>query len=318
MAPRDGTANQSRGVGYDATVNALESAIRSKRLRHASGFVVGLVLLGLAMGYAVRGVEWSVVTQTSPWVVAGLAGLVLLNLLLTAGLFWSVTRSFTADPAVKFGAMLSLIAVSGVLNNIPLVRAGLWGRAAYLKKYHGLAVRDSLLTLGIVLGLAVSVLGTMSLVLLVMPGPTAGWACAAAILFQAAIAPRAWAKALRRPTAGAWMWVPLRTLDLAAAAGRLGLAFSVVSVELTWTNAVLLASANLIVKLVGLTPNGLGLSEWVIAALSAAMMPIEAATAAAAALIDRAVEVAVMLIAAAMGAAWLKREATNRVASENS
>jgi len=316
MAGGSGTVNHLRGVGYDAAVNVLAATSRSKQLRQAAGYGVGVALLGFAIFYAVRGVEWSAVSQTSTWVVAALAGLVLLNLLLTAGLLWSVTRSFAAEPAVGFWTMAALIAVSGVLNYIPLVRAGLWGRAAYLKKFHGLAVRDSLLMLGVVLGLAVAVLGTVSLVVLVLPGDVAWWACGAALLVQTFVAPRAWGRALRRPTAGAWIWVPLRTLDLTAAAGRLWLAFGVVGVELTWKDAVLLASANLIVKLVGLTPNGLGLSEWLIAALSAAMMPIAAATAAAAALVDRAVEVVVVLIAGAAGGAWLRREMTQRVASD--
>lgn len=265
-------------------------------------------MLALAVGYALAGVDVAVIGKAPGWMFASLAGLVLVNLLLTAGLFWSVTRSFAAKPAVGVGTMTALIAVSGVLNYIPVVRAGLWGRAAYLKKYHGLAVRDSVVVLGVVFGLAVAVLGTVSLVLLVSPEGVKAWACGGALLVQPAIGPRVWGKALRRPTAGAWMWVPLRSLDLAAAAGRLWLAFGVVGVELTWADAALLASANLIVKLVGLTPNGLGVSEWVVAALSAAMMPIEAATAAAAALVDRTAEVVVMLAAGALGALWLKRE----------
>lgn len=289
-------------------MSGVPGPVRAKGLRHALGLLLGVGLLGLAVWYALAGADFAVMGEASPWVFASLAGLVVVNLLLTAGLFWSVTRSFMPSPAVRLSTMTALLAVSGVLNYIPVVRAGLWGRAAYLKKFHGLAVRDSVLILGVVLGLAVAVLGTVSVVLLVLPGGVKWWACAAALLVQSAIGPRVWSKALRRPTAAAWMWVPLRSLDLAAAAGRLWLAFGVVGVELSWADAVLLASATLIVKLIGLTPNGLGLSEWVVAALSAAMMPIEAATAAAAALVDRTVEVVVMLIAGAIGAAWLKRQ----------
>lgn len=284
--------------------------VRAKGLRRAIGWVLGLGLLALAVWYARDGIDLAVLGEASPWLFGALAGLVVVNLLSTTGLFWSVTRAFATRPPVGFGTMSALIAVSGVLNFIPLVRAGLWGRAAYLKKFHGLAVRDSVVILGVVLGLAVAVLGTVALVLVVLPSDLRWWACGAALAVHAVIGPRVWGKALRRNVPGAWSWVAWRTLDLAAAAGRLVLAFEVVGYRLTLADAVLVASANLIVKLVGLTPNGLGLSEWVVAALSAAMMPIEAATAAAAALVDRTVEVLVVLIAGAAGAIWLKREAT--------
>ncbi|MBB6431105.1 hypothetical protein [Algisphaera agarilytica] len=292
-------------------MNASDPERRPLNVRRLIGFLVGVVLLGLAIGFALRGVELSVLGEAAAWEFAALGGLVVLNLLLTSLLFWGVTRPFAPVPEVGCRTMAALLAVSGVLNYIPVIRAGLWGRAAYLKKFHGLAVKDSLLILGVVLGLAVSVLGTVCLVLLLLPGETGWWACVGALAVQTFMSGRVWGKALRRPAVGAWMWVPLRTLDLAAAAGRLWLAFGIVGVELTWTDAVLLASATLVVKLVGLTPNGLGLSEWVVAALSAAMMPIGTATAAAAALVDRTVEVGVMLLAGAAGAWWLKREASN-------
>ncbi|MEM9419012.1 MAG: lysylphosphatidylglycerol synthase domain-containing protein [Planctomycetota bacterium] len=292
-------------------MNVSDTPRQRLNARRLIGFVAGLILLGLAIGFALRGVELSVLGQTSVLEFTVLAGLVGLNLLLTSLLFWGVTRPFAPVPAVGWRIMTSLLAVSGVLNYIPMIRAGLWGRAAYLKKFHSLAVKDSLLILGVVLGLAVSVLGTVCLVLLLLPGETGWWACGGALAVQTFMSVSVWGKALRRPAVGAWMWVPLRTFDLAAAAARLWLAFGIVGVELTWADAVLLASATLVVKLVGLTPNGLGLSEWVVAALSAAMMPIEAATAAAAALVDRTVEVGVMLLAGAVGAWLLKRE-TNR------
>lgn len=281
---------------------------RGQQAKRIAGWVLGLVLLTLAVGYAVRGSDVSVVARAPWWGFASLAGLVVVNLLLTSALFWSVTRSFPAKPTVGFATMSALIAVSGVLNYIPVVRAGLWGRAAYLKKFHGLALRDSVVILAVVFGLALGVLGAAVLLVVLSPSAWAGWCVAGGLLLLTPITAAMWRAVLRRPLVGGWVWVPLRSLDLAAAAGRLWLAFGVVGVELRWTDAALLASATLIVKLAGLTPNGLGLSEWVIAALSAAMMPIETATAAAAALVDRTVEVGVALLAGAAGAWWLRRE----------
>ena len=101
----------------------------------------------------------------------------------------------------------------------------------------------------------------------------------------------------------AWAWIPLRTLDLAAATGRTALAFAAVGQPLTVGQATLLASSATLVRLTGLTPNGLGLSEWVVAGLAAALSPVDAALAAAAALLDRAIEVAVSVAAGGVGAA---------------
>lgn len=283
---------------------------RGQRVTRIAGFILGTALLVLAIGYAARGVDVSVLRVAPGWMFAALAGLVVVNLLLTAGLFWSVTRSLHPTPRVGLRTMTALLAVSGVLNYIPVVRAGLWGRAAYLKKYHGLAVRDSVFILGVVLALAVVVLGVGGLVLIAVPEAYHGAALGGVMIVLSLAGPPLAARVLRC-AAGSVAWVPLRVMDWIASASRLWLCFAIVAEPIGVGDAMLLASASLLVKLTGLTPNGLGLSEWVVAALSAAMMPIDTATAAGAALVDRTVEVGVALIAGAAGAWWLRREMKN-------
>jgi len=283
-----------------------ESKQPKKKMRRVLGAAFGALLLGFAVAYAVQGVDVAALRSTPAWAIAALGGLVVANLLLTAGLFWAVTRSFDAQPAVSLRRMTALIAVSGLLNYLPVVRAGLWGRAAFLKQHHALAVRQSVVILGVVLGLAVVVLGGVSGALLLAPAERQWLVVGLVVGALAAAAPVVGKLFLGRGVAGAWVWVLLRGLDLAAAAGRLWLGFWIVGHTVPAGDAVLLASASLLGKLSGVTPNGLGLSEWVVAVLAAALTPIETATAAAAALVDRTIEVIVTLTAGTLGLASLR------------
>ena len=163
-------------------------------------------------------------------------------------------------------------------------------------------MRQSLVILGVVLVLTALVVGGSGLLLLVCPA-SVRWPFTAGVLLVATVlAPTLGRRLLRRPVWAGWAWVPLRVLDFVAAAGRLGLALVVVGQPVSAADVAVLASASLLVKIAGLTPNGLGLSEWAVVALSAAVTPIEASAAAAAALMDRAAEV---LVSVAMGGASL-------------
>jgi hypothetical protein len=285
---------------------------RSKTIRRAAGWGVGVLLLGASVVFALRGVSLADVVAVSPQTAGLLTALVLTNLLLTAALFWSITRSFPARPPVPFAVMAALIAVSNLLNYIPVVRAGLWGRAAYLKARHAFSVGSSLRVLGVVLGLAVLVVGGMGFIALAWPAMGVEWALrwqwvvvgwwgllAIAVTFVAA----RWGG---QGNATAAAWVPLRAADVGVATLRLWVCFDLLGITLGLREAAVLASASLLVKLAGLTPNGLGLSEWVVAGLSVVLAPVEAGVAAAAALIDRAVEVVVSVVAGSIGAGWLK------------
>jgi uncharacterized membrane protein YbhN (UPF0104 family) len=246
---------------------------RRKRWKMAAGVVLGVGLLAAALVFAVRGTDWSVWQRIGLAELAGLVLLVWVNVGLTGLLFWAVTRGFGARPAVGPGKMTGLIAVSGLLNYVPVVRAGLWGRAVYLKKYHGVAVRDSLRILVIVLGL-------------VLPLTVGRW--------------------LPVPSGAAWAWVPLRLLDYGVATARLWVCFAVLGEAVDWRQAAVLGAASMLTKLSGLTPNGLGLAEWVVAGLAALVSPLEAASAASAALLDRAAEVVGVVGSGAVGLVVLR------------
>ena len=103
--------------------------------------------------------------------------------------------------------------------------------------------------------------------------------------------------------------MPVRTADLLVASARLWLAFEAVGHPIGYGEAILVGAASLAAKMLSITPNGLGLSEWAVAGINAVANPGGAAAGAAAALLDRGVEVLVMLVAGGIGMATLRRSA---------
>jgi hypothetical protein len=237
--------------------------------------------------------------QAKPWQMAVLPATVVGNLLITSLIFWVITRSYDARPKVPATEMFWLISASALLNYLPL-RPGLLGRAAYLKLKYDLPVRQSVLILLIVLVLGAAVLLGAAAVVVIVPVvvlPVVG-ACATlvATVLVWGVAPRI----LRRPIEAGWSWVPLRLLDLSLGTLRLWVAFAVVGHAVGWADAIVLAAAGMLIAMAGLTPNGLGLREWAIGLLAGMMGkgdPEETfAIAAAAALVDRAIEAIVVAI----------------------
>ncbi len=298
-----------------------------------AGWGVGLVALAAVVWFAGRQVDPAALRSVSPGVLAAMAGLVAGNLVLSGLLFASVQRVFPSDRPVGARTMILLVAGSALLNYLPAIRAGLLGRAAYLKKTHGVALRDSAWAMLVVTALTAGVFATVAgpwliLRLATPDGQTAhglGWfVCIAATLALVPGLRFALANLLRRtatqpgPSQGlrstvtVAVWVALRTTDLLVATGRLWLAFGALGAPIGVAEALVLSAASLLVRLIGLTPNGLGLSEWAVAALSVALTPAESAVAAAAALLDRAVEIVVVIIAGGASVGWLTRTARRR------
>lgn len=222
-----------------------------------------------------------------------LAAAVTGNLIVTTAIWWVITLSFDTRPKVQPSRMAALICVSALLNYLPM-RPGFLGRAAYLKLMHGLPVRQSLVILLIVLVLGTVVLIASATIVLWVPSRyqlVVGMATVAAT--SAVTGPLA-TKLLRRRIIGAWLWVPLRLVDILINGVRLWLALAIVGIEVPMDRTLIVAATGMLVSLAGITPNGLGLREWIIAALAGALEPATVIDALAAALIDRAVEAIVV------------------------
>lgn len=291
----------------------------------AAGWVLGLTLVFAAVWFAMQGVDASVLSRVGWKTPVWMAGLVLGNLLVTGVLFWSVTSVFPVRRPVGLWLMLKLIAASALLNYLPAVRAGLVGRAGYLKHKHGLAWKDSGVTLLVVLVLSVAVSLVVSVPVVCLrifeegaSGQTSLVWGAIGLLLVLATAAGWWGsrwvtqRAKHGRPGAAWAWLPLRGVDLALGGARLWLAFAALGSPIGYGDALVMSAAALLIRLIGLTPNGLGLSEWAVAALAAVLTPVEAGVSAAAALLDRAVEVCVVVAtgAAALGALGLSKEAS--------
>src|SRR5690606_24408103 len=154
--------------------------------------------------------------DASPAMLAVLLAAVVANLVLVGLLFWLVTRPFDARPAVPVATMLALIAASGLLNNLPL-RPGLVGRSLYLKRYHALPHRQSVLVLLMVMALGGLVLGGVGLVIVLTPVAHHVKAILLAIAALLALTPitgPAMRLVARRPLGGAWLWIPVRIVDM--------------------------------------------------------------------------------------------------------
>lgn len=278
-----------------------------RRGLRAVGAAIAIVLLGLAVAYALRDADLTRLRAASPAFALGLLALVLVNVIASGLLFWAVTRPFDARPPVGPVRMVELIALSGLLNYVPLIRAGLVGRTAYLKAAHDLPIRQSLVTIAIVAVVAVA--AAIPPVVLLFPWEPAleygalvgGWV----VLTLAT--PAVGRVSVGRPVRPwGWAWGPLRVLDMLAAAGRLWLAFRIVGYPIGFDDALVAGAAGMLTRLVVFLPNGLGLSEWVVALLAGAMAPVSAAEGVAAALVDRAAEVVVAIATGAL-AAWRLR-----------
>lgn len=278
-----------------------------RNVLRALGLVLGAALLLGAAVYAGRGVDWSVLTGAPPWLGTLLGAAVGANLVLTSLLFWAITRSFDAEPSVSVGRMTALISVSSLLNYLPLLRPGLLGRASYLKLRHGLPLRQSVVILLIVLVLAVVVLLAIAVALVLFEGPWRWVAAGGLVVGLSAIAGPVGRRVLRRPVERGWLWVVLRAADVLVAGLRLWVAFWILGASVGYAEAVVAGAAALLVRLAGITPNGLGLSEWTVAVLTPVLAPVEMAVGAAAALVDRAVEVLVVSASAAWGGWTLRR-----------
>ncbi|MEE9405505.1 MAG: lysylphosphatidylglycerol synthase domain-containing protein [Algisphaera sp.] len=282
--------------------------------RRRVGAVLAVVGGVAAVVFAARGVDFAALShhlkEAGPWPLLALGALVGANLWLTAWLNGSLVACFDVQPPVTPSRMRRLTTASQLLNYVPLMWAGLVGRAAFLKRHHGLRLRDSgyITLLTVALTTAVLVLASAGPLLMATVAAHHAWAWAGSILGLAVLGLAVTVAGQRVAVTRrwAWTWVPLRVMDLAASTGRVALMFVAVGHPVTLDQAVLLASGTTLVKLTGLTPNGLGLSEWVVAGLAAALSPVEASLAVAAALLDRAIEVVVSVIAGLWGLWGLK------------
>jgi hypothetical protein len=222
--------------------------------------------------------------------------------------------------------MQALIAVSGLFNYTP-VKAGLVGRIGYLRHYHGVGYRAALLTHIIVGAVFAATCGVTILVILVHTRVDLWWAAAsvAALAIVALVA----APVLRilipaempvgfrlrdsSTAAAGYLFgcLLLQATALLAVALRWWLVFRILKEPISLADAWLAAIVHMFAVLVG-PANGLGLREWLIGIggqvgwLSGSVQ-MDLGVGVTAALVDRAVEAMVLVVAGLLGLWFLSR-----------
>jgi uncharacterized membrane protein YbhN (UPF0104 family) len=264
----------------------LQSSLKWWALACGVALVIGAII------QASTQVDWSHLQKAEPWQILVMIAAVCTNLVLMGVLWWVIILSFDARPKVGFYKMFALVCASGLLNYLPL-RPGLFGRATYLKVKHNLPLRQSLISVIVVMGLATLVLGTSAAIVQFIPTSFQIIVGAVAFVTFCCVLPIAAKRILKREIKKGWMWVPIRTADLLATSLRLWVVFQVIQEPITFDQAILAASAGLFVSLLGITPNGLGLREWAIAGATAHVVGHAGF---AAAVIDRGVEAIVVTV----------------------
>lgn len=249
-----------------------EDVRRGKRLR-ALGFVVALGLIGAAVWAVTRNAGALASVREGFGKAPGIAigGLLLMPLsswLLTSAAFWTLTR---VRAKVSMGEMTWLIGASWLLNFLPL-SPGLVGRVAYQRSRHGLEVKASarivvelIVTGWVVFGFALAATHHattawglwvwVGAVLLGVTGP----------LFMGTATRRAiYAGALGQAFA-------IKSVDYGVWIARYALAFAVLGVAMTPAQCAALALVAQSAMLIPFIGNGLGVREWAVGLVAAAL-----------------------------------------------
>ncbi|VAX39323.1 hypothetical protein MNBD_PLANCTO03-1920 [hydrothermal vent metagenome] len=281
-------------------------------LRRVVGGVIGLGLLVAAV-WAV----WSqrpVLTEALGSLRDAPAGLVvgamllpLVSWLATAATFWLLSNRYARVP---MGDMVLLIGAAWLLNYLPF-RPGMVGRVAFHRKYHEMAIADSVRVMisamvlsGISLGMLLAVAVGVSRVEL----PLVRAACLAGPTVAVGVV----AGAAR---AAGWSWwrevaaLCVRSLDMLAWVGRYAIVFALVGQPLALEHVVAVAAVCQVAMVVPLTGNGLGLREWAVGLMLAVvaatgMREQAAAIGLTADLVNRAAEL-VLVVPVGLWCSWM-------------
>lgn len=240
------------------------------------------------------------------WVVSG--GLIVVNLLLVGAFWYLMHLPYRADRPVQLSEMTVLMVASGFMNLVPGPRLGLLGRSLYMKKVHGVAVRDSTMAMVWILVISgvVFPLACLPLVLGGVLGHVVWVGVMVALSWPAAGVVHRW---LRGATGSSVLAVLLlRSVDVVAQAFRLMVAGELLGLTLSLETALAMGVIGLLTRLASITPNGLGLTEVVLAMSAVWLGDLEPAEMASVSLIDRAVETVVLTVAGGVCLGVLKKK----------
>ena len=306
------------------------SPANSRKYLQSAAYMLAIGLLCASIWYAVedqRAEDWRALLDADPRLIIALFAAVFLSAVLIPGLqFWLVTRPFVSTTPVTVPVMQSLLAASSLLNYTP-VKAGLVGRVAYLRQYHGVGFRAAVLTHMLIGAMFVA---TAAVILLATAWQNISdvwwWIISATGLFLAILLampllrlalPRNMPVDSRMRNSRAWVIEYLSACMLAqlaalvAAALRWWLVFRMLDRPISMADAWLAAIVHMVSVMLG-PANGLGLREWLIGIIGQQGWLSDAVDAnvgvgLTAALVDRTVEATVLIVAGLLGLWFLRR-----------
>lgn len=301
--------------------------------------VVGFLLLALAVYMVVRqhdasgrnllAASWSSLKAAPAWQIVAVVASPLLNWLLVTLLFYVLTRHTAKN--VRPGEMAALIGSAWLLNIIP-GRPGLMGRVAYHTVVNHMPVKESVKVIivgvvanGVALALALVLVGAAYMGGQMLPPGlaaeatpkflTLGAAATLALLLSLAWFQRTGKGGSTAPIA-AWRFVfavAMRYADYLVWVGRYWLAFNVIGLPISLTEAAGIAVVSQVIQL---SPAQLGIREWAVGIAGTALPSLRSlasvrttpATGLTADLLCRAAELAVQLPVGLVCTWWVFRE----------
>ena len=297
-----------------------------------AGVAIGIALLVAAIAAVISQREtmseaWRALRSPSWPLMALLAGSVLANLVLSGLMFSALVSRYGRVGLIE---MQALIAVASLLNFLP-VRPGMFGRVAYHRVANGIRTVDAAKT--VVQGAAISAGVALALAAMAVLCAKAGWPLWPMVTSGAIVLGLTpiMGLALPRPTRPAaapessvhgappatgstvigsalcqWSAAILcRYLDVLAWSLRYWAAFALIGHPINWDASVALACVGIIATMTPIGANGLGLREWAIGLAAPFVSESALETAIGADLLNRVVEMVVVLGAAGVGSVIL-------------
>jgi hypothetical protein len=273
-----------------------------------AGMTIGAVLLMAAIVIVLRqhqaidaarqAIAQASVSQLATH-VGVLAISVVINIALSGALFSLLIKRYGRVGAVE---MQALIAAATLLNYVPM-RPGLFGRLAYHRAYNNIPLADSVKTVLQAAAISAIVAGVLALAVV----GAVQWGADIRVTAIAPLPIVALAGVLFR-SHRTWCWAAaIRWLELLVIAARYHAAFALIGSPIDSTGSLAFACISMIAGMVPFLSSGLGVREWAVGLVAPILTGAQLTTGLTADLVNRAVELVVVLVCGVVGLGWLAR-----------
>ncbi len=278
-----------------------------RRILRRVGFFIGLALLVAAVAVVWRQRE-TLNAALEAAASAPLAVMLLLPATVAANVV--LTAVFLGILMARYGRvgrleMQAVVAAATLMNYLPL-RPGLLGRVAYHRAVNRIPVADSARSVLEAAGVTTLIAAYLAVVVFVSMRRDLPLTYGVAAPLPVLLAGFGWR--------GARLWMAaalVRYVEVLVWAVRYHLAFALIGSSIDAHVALAFACASVIATLVPFVSNGLGLREWAIGLLAPVLTAYHLEVGVTAELVNRAAEIAVIVVTGLAGMAWLARRGSD-------